>query len=645
MIKSLFLFILLYSTINAQVTNSFLKRSNSQFVNNDGVFYLKGVNLGNWLHLEPYMINAPVSVSGSHELLTQAIAGITNNPSFPSTFFTTWYSTFIQQKDIDTIANMGFNHVRIPFPYHLFYDVNAQITINDGFVYLDSAVAWCKQNNMYAILDLHLAPGGQNDGDLWSSYASNKLITQQIWTAIAQHYSNETAVGGYDILNEPVISNASEQWKLKDLYQSITASIRSVDTNHLLFFEGNWYASSFWELTDGTASENDRWDNNMALSQHVYWVPQPSSTNYWTNSIANGMNVPLWCGEGGENSNHWLNDWVDDCATMNSSWCLWTYKKAGGISSIFSNPFNSTYQSLLNYWNGGTQPSSVDAMNGLLQFAQETDLMYCTFKKDVKDAVLRPSYSVSPLPFKQHILPCSINAVDYDLGANGVGSYDSVYQSIGQGSNFTTYNNGWNYRNDGVDIETWTGSPTIGSIEPGEWLNYTVQVPQAAFYKVSLQYAAPSSGAKVKIQSGGVDIIQEQLLPATNSWGSWEFANLGIIPIVAQTDFSFKLVFNMNGLNVKALQFELIDSFNLSIQLPIKDNVLLVDLNGQLKVTSTKEIQSIAFHASDGKSISINQQKMNRFCTVLKVNDLTGYFFLKITHSDGTEVWKKILLT
>lgn len=645
MIKSLFLFILLYTTINAQVTNGFLKRSNTQFVNNDGVFYLKGVNLGNWLHLEPYMINAPVSVSGSHELLTQAIASVTNNPSFPSTFFTTWYTTFIQRKDIDTIASMGFNHVRIPFSYHLFYDSNTQTTINDGFVYLDSAVAWCKQNNMYAILDLHLAPGGQNDGALWSSYASNKLITQQIWTAIAQHYSNETAVGGYDILNEPVISNASEQWKLKDLYQSITASIRSVDTNHLLFFEGNWYASSFWELTDGTASENDRWDSNMALSQHVYWAPQPSSTNYWTNSIANGMNVPLWCGEGGENSNHWLNDWVDDCATMNSSWCLWTYKKAGGISSVFSNPFNSSYQSLLNYWNGGAQPSSVDAMNGLLQFAQETDLMYCTFRKDVKDAVLRPSYSVSPLPFKHHILPCTINAVDYDLGANGVGSYDSVYQSIGQGSNFTTYNNGWNYRNDGVDIETWTGSPTIGSIEPGEWLNYTVQVPQAAFYKVSLQYAAPSNGAKVKIQSEGVDIIQEYLLPATNGWGSWEFANLGIIPIEAQTDFSFKLVFNTNGLNVKALQFELIDSFNLSIQLPIKDNVLLVDLNGQLKVTSSKEIKNIAFHASDGKSIAINQQKMNRFCTVLSVNDLSGYFFLKITHIDGTEVWKKILLT
>lgn len=645
MIKSLFLFILLYTTINAQVTNGFLKRANTQFVNNDGVFYLKGVNLGNWLHLEPYLINAPVSVSGSHELLTQAIASVTNNPSFPSTFFTSWYTTFIQRKDIDTIASMGFNHVRIPFPYHLFYDSNTQTTINDGFVYLDSAIAWCKQNNMYAILDLHLAPGGQNDGALWSSFASNKLITQQIWTAIAQHYSNETAVGGYDILNEPVISNASEQWKLKDLYQSITASIRSVDTNHLLFFEGNWYASSFWELTDGTASENDRWDNNMALSQHVYWVPQPSSTNYWTNSIANGMNVPLWCGEGGENSNHWLNDWVDDCATMNSSWCLWTYKKAGGISSVFSNPFNSTYQSLLNYWNGGAQPSSVDAMNGLLQFAQETDLMYCSFKKDVKDAVLRPSYAVSPLPFKHHILPCTINAVDYDLGANGVGCYDSVYQSIGQGSNFTTYNNGWNYRNDGVDIETWTGSPTIGSIEPGEWLNYTVQVPQAAFYKVSLQYAAPSNGAKVKIQSGGVDIIPEQLLPSTNGWGSWEFTNLGIIPIVAQTDFSFKLVFNTNGLNVKALQFELIDSFNLSIQLPIKDNVLLVDLNGQLKVTSSKEIKNIAFHASDGKSIAINQQKMNHFCTVLSVNDLKGYFFLKITHIDGTEVWKKILLT
>ena len=54
---------------------------------------------------------------------------------------------------------------------------------------------------------------------------------------IAAHYADEPWVAGYDVLNEP-------NWDLpggtapRALYEQCTDSIREVDTQHLLFFEG-----------------------------------------------------------------------------------------------------------------------------------------------------------------------------------------------------------------------------------------------------------------------------------------------------------------------------------------------------------------------------------------------------------------------
>jgi endoglucanase len=637
---ALILLICIQSLGNAQVTNGFLRRQNTQFINNDGTVVLKGVNLGNWLHIEPYMINAPTSVAGSYENLHTAIANVTGSNAQANAFFTSWRNNFIQKKDIDSIAAMGFNHVRVPFSYQLFYNSVTGNYTTEGFVYLDNVVNWCKLNNIYVILDLHHAPGGQIDGGLWSNYTTNKEITKQIWKNIAQHYATETAIGGYDILNEPLISVQSEQWKLKDLYQAITTEIRTVDTNHLLFFEGNWYASNFWELTDGTPSANDRWDENMAFSQHVYWVPQPSSTNQWTNIIANALNIPKWCGEGGENANHWLNEWVTDCENSNISWCIWTYKKAGGISSLYSNPYNANYQAVLDFWNGGAQPSQANAIAGLQQFAQQTDLYFCSFKKDVKDAVIRADFATNSIPFVNHTIPSTIQAVDFDMGANGVAYQDTVFQSTGQGANFTNYNNGWTYRNDGVDIETWTGSPTIGSIDTNEWLQYTVQVPQTGMYSVLLQYAAPTTGAKVELLSQINSLIQEVTLGATGGWGSWQFNSLGTILITAQPNFKIKLKITNNGLNIKALKFDYISPLTVSKfenEIPI-----ITILNDNLSIKSKSEIEKIEIYDSNGRLIQIHSCSLPQTILILPFDLPVGLYIVKIQFPIGACFFSKI---
>lgn len=634
------LFVFVVQILFAQNNNGFLRRQNTQFINNDGVVLLKGVNLGNWLHIEPYMINAPTNIAGSYQSLFSAITQVTGSTAHSEAFFNTWYTTFIQKKDIDSIAAMGFNHVRIPFPYHMFYNETNNTFISNGFVYLDNVVNWCKQNNIYAILDLHHAMGGQINTGIWENYATSKPILKQLWKNIAQHYANETAVGGYDILNEPVISNQLDQWMLKDLYIEISTEIRTVDQNHILFFEGNWYASSFWELTDGTPSANDRWDENMALSQHVYWVPQPSSTNQWVNTIATAMNVPVWCGEAGENSNHWLNDCVRDCENNNSGWCLWTYKKAGGISALYSNPYNSNYQAVLNFWNGSTQPTQSLAISGLQQFATQSDLDFCTYKKDVTDALLRTNFHIAAQPFNEHTLPSTIQAVEYDMGANGIAYNDAVFQSTGQGNNFTNYNNGWTYRNDGVDIETWTGSPTIGSINTNEWLNYTLNVPLSGMYKIFLQYASPSQTSKVEFQSDGNIIIPQTTLNTTNDWGTFIWQELGIVPILSQSDYKCKLIIKEEGMNIKAIKFEytgVLSVTNSKFEKPI-----LFFSDNKLKINSNQSIHIVEVYDISGKLIVNENYNIPVIACDIPFYHSKGTFIVRLHFTDNQKFSTKI---
>ncbi len=643
MIRNILLLFLFPSLVFGQQNNGFLHRQSTRLVNNDGVVSLKGVNIGNWLHTEGYMMGSSNSAINTYELMYSQIKTLTGSSTNADDFFKTWYQTFFQQRDVDSLAALGYNHIRIPFPYRFFYDISTDQLKDDGFVYLDNAIRWCKAKNMYVILDLHLAPGDQNNSELWSNFSVNKARTTRIWKYIAQHYATETAVGGYDILNEPVIPNSFDQWKLLDLYKSCTDSIRSVDIHHVLFVEGNWYGSSFWELTDGTPSSNDRWDENMAFSPHVYWTTLPSATISTSNSQAIAMNIPSWAGETGENSNHWLANMIADCSSKNTGWCFWSFKKAASISAIFSNPINADFQSCLDFWNGtGAQPNAATVLNGLKTFAQQTNLTACTARPDVTDALLRPDFLTTPKPYKSHALPDSIPAVDYDMGANDVAYKDAVYQSTGQGNAFTAWNTDWQYRNDGVDIQTWTGSPTIGFISDGEWLGYTVSVPQSGTYKVWLETATVNSNCSVRLTNNGATLIPATTLQNTNGWATWKQQNLGTIKINATNATQFRLVVDRGEFNLKSIKFELASLSPVSNAGHDSDiHVFPNPSHGELKISTDLSIEKLIITNTIGQIVKVFANPKSE----LEVSDLAkGSCFLFFVTKDGQRIVKKVVV-
>jgi endoglucanase len=154
--------------------------------------------------------------------------------------------------DYQRVKEMGMNAIRFYLNYHVFEDDAAPYTYKQpGWDWLDQNVNWAKKYGIYLILNIHIPQGGfQSEGgglELWDIPENQNRLTA-LWKAIAHRYAQETAIAGYDLLNEPVVSTGVEQWK--SLAQRLVDEIRTVDTNHLLIVEqlagvaGDWTAVS-----------------------------------------------------------------------------------------------------------------------------------------------------------------------------------------------------------------------------------------------------------------------------------------------------------------------------------------------------------------------------------------------------------------
>ena len=165
------------SDANAQ---HFLKTNGKAIVNeNQDTIILRGMGLGGWMVKEGYMMQTNGFANAQYEImdLVEDLIGKENT----DTFNNRWLSNHVRKVDIDSLKSWGFNSVRVPMHYNLFTlpiqeePIEGQQTwIPKGFELLDSLIGWCKQKEMYVILDLHAAPGGQGKDAAISDYNPTK---------------------------------------------------------------------------------------------------------------------------------------------------------------------------------------------------------------------------------------------------------------------------------------------------------------------------------------------------------------------------------------------------------------------------------------------------------------------------------------
>ena len=567
-LKILMTSLILLSALIGQ--EGFLHNVDGEIVEGNGEpILLRGFGLGGWLVPEGYMLHNQAWISG-FESPTDIENHVTDliGAEAAEDFWELYRANYVAQADIDQIAEWGFNHLRVPFHYKQFYDSTGSET-PIGYAIVDELISWCEPYNMYIILDMHCAPGGQNGGPISDSDGtarlwleeSNKELTIQIWKEIATYYADHTLIGGYDLINEPVLPSGVTLEEFKQLYIDITEAIREVDNNHLLWIEGNWYGTDFAGLTPP-------WDDNMGYSFHKYWGATSLSTIQSYINMRNNYGVPLWMGESGENSNHWYYEVFKLLEENNIGWNFWTHKKVDKITSPYSAYVSPQYQIVIDYLLGNaSQPTSDIASMGLTSFANSLKIENCLMRRGVVAALTDPDYGETTKPYVPHSIPGTIPAAYYDIGARGLSYSDSDYWNDGDGG----YNDGWVFRNDGVDVE---GSDddinipyTVGWTEAGEWLGYTIQNVTPGTYDVSFSIAAPSSGGifYAQLEGQNLGVID---VPATGGWYNWDDIPAQTVTL-SEGDKFLKIQIVQAGFNIQSITFDLVlstDEKNLNPQ-------------------------------------------------------------------------------
>jgi len=354
-----------------------LKTRNNGIVNSDGnEVCLRGVNLGGWLMMEGYILHGKNIAEKIFKKEFKKRCGQKELDSFSHLY----RNNFIQESDFKNIASLNLNCVRIPF--------NFSIIEYGRMDALEKAVDYCEKYSIYCILDMHAAPGSQNedwhaDSDgragLWTNNKYQKRFFE-LWETLADRFKDRAIIAGYDVLNEPVINVPDAGRILRKLYMGLVKRIRSIDKGHIIFLEGNTWSQVFEDI-------GEPFSENLSYSAHFYH-PLEFTFNFqrglrypgyilgeqWNRDTikrrletyynhSKKWNVPIFLGEFGVNSRdgyygefEWLKDTISCFRDFKFHWTYWTYKAIAnsvfpdGVYQYLANPLWVNRQGPVSGW-------------------------------------------------------------------------------------------------------------------------------------------------------------------------------------------------------------------------------------------------------------------------------------------------------
>lgn len=315
-------------------------------------FIMRGTNLGNWLVPEGYMFK--LRDVNSPRLINQALSELIG-PAATDSFWTTYLNNYVTADDIHYLKSIGMNSIRVPFNYRLFTSEHylGKSDPGHGFELLDKLINWCKKEQLYVLLDMHCAPGGQTGDNIDDGYGypflfeseKDQQLTANIWKRIAARYHNESIIIGYDLLNEPIATYFDANYfnpRLEGVYKHITAAIREVDKNHVIFLGGAQWDSNFKPF-------GKPFDSKLVYTFHKYWTPPTQEVIQPYIDFSNQYNVPIYCGETGENTNEWIDSFRTTLEQAKIGWHFWPYKKMDNSRCIVQFPMPAFYDSVIHY--------------------------------------------------------------------------------------------------------------------------------------------------------------------------------------------------------------------------------------------------------------------------------------------------------
>jgi glucan 1,3-beta-glucosidase len=241
---------------------------------------LRGVNLGGWLVLEPWITPSLFKGTSAPDEFTYC------DQADPERFhmLKQHHAKWITKSDFKWLAEQGFDAVRIPVGYWIFGSVTPYV---GSISYLDRAFEWAQEYNLKILICLHGAPGSQN-GEMhsgesgptgWAEQPTNIEISLQTIKRLAERYKSSAALLGIELLNEPsmTIPRAQLTTYYKQGYKLIRALCgpRTWVVFSDRFQPRNWWWLLHWPLHRNAVQDNHHYqiftleDKALTVSGHL----------------------------------------------------------------------------------------------------------------------------------------------------------------------------------------------------------------------------------------------------------------------------------------------------------------------------------------------------------------------------------------
>ncbi|KAI0094429.1 exo-beta-1,3-glucanase [Irpex rosettiformis] len=288
---------------------------------------VRGVNLGGWLVLEPWITPSLFDNTGNPNIVDEWTFGQLQDRNTALNTLTQHWNTWITESDLAAIAAAGLNHVRIPIGYWAFEVGPGEPYITGQLPYLQKAVTWAGNHGLKVIVDLHGAPGSQNGFDNsghrvsfpgWHSNSTNVQRTDNIIKRIASMFStNPNVVSIIAPLNEPagfdgseVLSVVRQYWY--DSYGNIRFPFgTSQESNTVVLLHDAFQPLSYWSGFQTPPN----WQG-VAMDTHIYQMFSQDEV-----SRTNQQHIDAACANAGDLSSFdlWVivGEWTPaptDCA-------------------------------------------------------------------------------------------------------------------------------------------------------------------------------------------------------------------------------------------------------------------------------------------------------------------------------------------
>lgn len=214
---------------------------------------IRGVNVGSWFLIEPYMMEDEWSKMGGDNCgscmdcvgTEWDLVKKLGQDAADSTFKQHW-ETFITKDDVDLMVKYNLNSVRIPLGFWIIED-----TVNDneyyprgGLDHLRTACKWFKDAGITVLLDFHAAPGGSTGTN---SFAGRCVSPPQFWgnqdnvnrhlkaaaemtKIVHSEPDNFGSVWGIEALNEPP-QNGNETPGYMDFMTAFVKTVRDTEAS------------------------------------------------------------------------------------------------------------------------------------------------------------------------------------------------------------------------------------------------------------------------------------------------------------------------------------------------------------------------------------------------------------------------------